>query len=141
MDSIFEQEWKFSSTAPLVSSKRKQYQKPGNHNVLMFSVSKKYVFFKNICKFVINFIIKRCLEAHWNTPMPAKSILTPLFYAMIHLLVPSKIHLVTLSLSLLIASLPSTVASECLGIMAVLTHYLGMGISLQMIIGKLLTKK
>lgn len=36
---------KSSSTAPLVSSKRKQYQKAGNHNVLVFSVSKKFVFF------------------------------------------------------------------------------------------------
>lgn len=66
--------------------------------------------------------------------MPAKSILPPLFYAMIPSLVQSKIHLLTLPLSLVLTNPLSTVASEGLGIMAFLIDYLGMGISLQMFI-------
>lgn len=50
---IFEQERKFSSPAPLVSINQKT---PGNHYILAFSGFKKYVFFY--------FIIQKCLEAH-----------------------------------------------------------------------------
>lgn len=70
---IFEQERKFSSPASLVSIKR-------NQEIIMyqhFQAPKKYGFFLNSLKFVINFITQRCLEAHWNPAIPAQSVLLP----------------------------------------------------------------
>lgn len=104
---IFEQERKFSSPAPLVSINQKT---PGNHYILAFSGFKRYVFFY--------FIIQRCLEAHC-VQVNAHSLGKKL--AMVLLLVQSKIP--WLQQLLLIAAS---------GALAFPVGYLGMGISLQL---------
>lgn len=44
--------------------------------ISIFRLQKVYFFLKSL-KFVINFIIQRCLEAHWNPAIPAQSVLLP----------------------------------------------------------------
>lgn len=44
--------------------------------VSIFRLQKVRFFLKSL-KFVINFIIQRCLEPHWNPAIPAKSVLLP----------------------------------------------------------------
>lgn len=91
----------------------------------------------NVCfllgssKFVINFIIQRCLEAHWNPAMPAKSILTPLVYAMVPLLVQCKIPRLPLSLSLVTATAVHCCFREP-WLSPWVMGYVGMGASLQL---------
>lgn len=78
-------------------TKRKQHDKPEKHNVVVFSISKRFFCFVlgNICKFGVNAIIKRCSETLEYTESSEVSCHSLVLW---HdsLAVPSQIHPVTL---------------------------------------------